>query len=153
MWTRRRCDSRAPITATPSPTDSIRMWEQLCDRDDAATTGHHLPPHPPQPIRSVASPPRSSLARARESACGTLVRRAPPQKGRRPGVGRPLCYTEPRRKPTTSVVGGCQRHLEATQTKHSIGNITDCGENAPRINRRLSSVLSIYRAMDSCMFV
>ena len=50
-------------------------------RDDSrprqlAVPGHRLPPQPPQPIRSVASLPRSSLARARGHAIAVHEARA-----------------------------------------------------------------------------
>ena len=56
-----------------------RICRGLRDGHDRATAGHLFQPHPPQPIRSVASLPRSSLARARKPAFGGLARRAPPQ--------------------------------------------------------------------------
>jgi len=71
-WSCDRDDRTTPghQLSTPSPADSLSY---VCGDRVTETTARHPDtsyPRPPQPIRSVATPPRSSLARAREPACG-----------------------------------------------------------------------------------
>ena len=70
-------ESRTPLSATPSPADSVRVWEYLYNQHDRATHGHLFQPHPPQPIRVVAY---GRLAHPSHALAGTLsrpARRAP----------------------------------------------------------------------------
>ena len=102
----------APFSPTPSRADSLAYVVGGCVTETIRDTRTPFGPPPPQPIRSVASPPRSSLARAREAACGDLARRAPPASGRVDAVGRGSMlarHIDARRKPTASAVGGIRR--------------------------------------------
>ena len=103
--------ARPPDTvwATPSPADSLSYVVGGCVTETIRDTRTPFGPPPPQPIRSVAPPPRSSLARAREAACGDLARRAPPASGRVDAVGRGSMlarHIDARRKPTSLLVRG-----------------------------------------------